>query len=307
MGYIKKTILLSNAKNDIAVLNIFKDNQNTFGSIKHANFNGDNLILGICVDNVKILKQNLSLVNGGYNFKFGNSFDINSNIGCVIVEKNATNIEPKVWGNNNNIVDFKQKIIDDFKEVDSASKVNKQCKTIVDLKTNIDKDNSDYKDELNEIDKSIENEENLLMKIDEDKLNNEVESQAQSLFEDNNAQIEKEIKEVLKEDTADFFDMISEQIDDLFENNKRDEVLERIIPNSKWVRVKFEENQKEYVVGLVYELGVLKYVCYGVPGDINNNPLTGLEDYSQWLPINDEEGLWVMFQDAKTGENVKYQ
>ena len=100
--------------------------------------------------------------------------------------------------------------------------------------------------------------------------------------------------------------MISEQIDELFENNPREEVLEKIIPKSKWVKVVFEENQKTYVVGLIYDLGVLKYVSYGVPGTIDNNPLTNLEDYSQWLPIDENNGYWIMFQDAQTGESVKY-
>ena len=127
------------------------------------------------------------------------------------------------------------------------------------------------------------------------------------MFSNNQAQIEKEIKESLNDESGDFFDMISEQIDDLFEKNMRDEELERLIPNSKWVKVRFEENQKEYIVGLIYELGVLKYVCYGVPGEKEKNPLIGLEDYSQWLPVNNQDGYWVMFQDSRTGENVKYE
>ena len=305
MGYIKKTILLSNNKNDIAVLNIFKDNQNTFGSVRHANFNGENLILGICVNNIEILKQNLILSNGTYNFKFNNSFDINSDIGCVIVDKKMDKVEPKVWGNNNNIVDFKQKILNDFEEKKNAVVVKQMCKTensFQEMQKN-DVDNESDKEqvdsELLAIDNEIKEEEKVINNMDETIM-------AQKIFETDPDQLDKDIENAINSESGDFFDMISEQIDELFENNPREEVLEKIIPKSKWVKVVFEENQKTYVVGLIYDLGVLKYVSYGVPGTSDNNPLTNLEDYSQWLPIDENNGYWIMFQDAQTGESVKY-
>lgn len=322
MNFVKKTILLSNDKNELAVLNIFKEDNNTFGGLKHCNFNSNNLILGISVNNKQILKQNLVLNNGTYNFKFNNAFDINSNIGCVIVDKNDNHFTPIVWGNNNDIVDYKAFILNNFEsEINKTnfSKIESDNKNSQKFSTNpeVKKVLSDFDNkakELNDINIAINNEETKFFNNEnaesvnvssKEKIQKKL--SPEEMFDDSN--IDDVISESLSDSNSGFFDMISEQIEDIFLNNPKEEKLENLIPNSKWVKVNFDEMGKQYVIGLVYDEGVLKYICYGVPSTYDVNPLKDMEEYCQWVPLDKDEsnldGYWIIFQDANSGESLK--
>lgn len=118
---------------------------------------------------------------------------------------------------------------------------------------------------------------------------------------------DKEIDETIDKEIAnsgDFFELISEQIDELFDKYPEEEKLSQIIPSSKWVKVDWENNGKYYVIGLIYEYDVLKYVCYGVPVASENDMPAEFENVGQWVPI-DNWGYYIMYQDAVTGETIK--
>lgn len=118
---------------------------------------------------------------------------------------------------------------------------------------------------------------------------------------------DKEINETIDKEIAnsgDFFELISEQIDELFDKYPEEEKLSQIIPSSKWVKVDWENNGKYYVIGLIYEYDVLKYVCYGVPVASENDMPAEFENVGQWVPI-DNWGYYIMYQDAVTGETIK--
>ena len=72
-----------------------------------------------------------------------------------------------------------------------------------------------------------------------------------------------------------------------------------------------EETGEYYVVGLMYENGEIKYVCYGIPSVYGDEPPKELKGFAQWLPIDstksDGFGYWITYQDAETGENVKLE
>ena len=110
------------------------------------------------------------------------------------------------------------------------------------------------------------------------------------------------------DESVHFIDEIGNQIKGLFDAFPRDEVLENIIPNSKWVKVDFNKDGKFYVVGLIYEDGNIKYVCYGVPGVWSETPPADFNEKAQWLPINLDApqgaGYWITYQDAFDGELV---
>ena len=123
----------------------------------------------------------------------------------------------------------------------------------------------------------------------------------------------EEIDDVFKEENEklgdtegkDFFELIADQVEDLFDNYPRVDELEELIPNSKWVKIDFENNGNEYVLGLIYDGFNLKYICYGVPGNKDSVP-THLGN-CQWLPLNPmspSAGYWVIYQDAATGDKV---
>ena len=107
-----------------------------------------------------------------------------------------------------------------------------------------------------------------------------------------------------------YFSQVSEQIKKLFETNQTDSQLEEIIPNSKWVKVDYEQDGNYYVVGLIYSPDgeQLDYVCYGLPGFYANNAPKELEGICKWVPLDSsrplEMGYWITYQNAQTGENV---
>ena len=102
-----------------------------------------------------------------------------------------------------------------------------------------------------------------------------------------------------------FFEQIKSQIDELFNKNERFELLEQLMPETKWVRVSFDTD-KFYVVGIVGKTP--EYICYGVPSVFSDSPPEELGADCRWLPENMEnpkgKGFWLMFQNAATGEAI---
>lgn len=107
-----------------------------------------------------------------------------------------------------------------------------------------------------------------------------------------------------------FFDRLKPQIEKLFEKNPLDENLQNMIPNSKWIKVEYEEDGDFYVFGLIYDgQEQVKYVCYGVPAVFEEEPPKELSGFPTWLPLDEGNkqgfGYWLTYQDAETGEPVK--
>lgn len=117
------------------------------------------------------------------------------------------------------------------------------------------------------------------------------------------------IRKPTLENSVYFFDEISSQLEMLFEKYPVDEVLCDIIPNSKWVKVDYENEGKFYVVGLIYSEDAVKYVCYGFPATWTEKPPVDFNERAQWLPIDvaapQGQGYWITYQDAQDGEMVK--
>ena len=113
-----------------------------------------------------------------------------------------------------------------------------------------------------------------------------------------------------KEGEIEFFQRLKPQIDKLFEKFPSETNLQRLMPDSKWVKVDYEDDGDFYVFGLLYDpLGQVKYVCYGVPAIYEENPPEELSGFPVWLPLDKENdsrfGYWLTYQDASTGEPVK--
>lgn len=119
---------------------------------------------------------------------------------------------------------------------------------------------------------------------------------------------ENEVKEE-KDEKNPFYLEMKPQLDDLFENNPSEEYLQTLLPNSKWVKVKIDENGNYYVLGLIYEEEKLKFICYGVPGVYQKSAPRQLSGYPVWFPLDEDKpqgfGYWLSYQDADSGESVK--
>lgn len=107
-----------------------------------------------------------------------------------------------------------------------------------------------------------------------------------------------------------FYQNVKERLDELFVIHPRETELEKIIPESKWVKIKYD-GEDYYVVGSLSDNGTIVYLSYGVPGKADVPPPKLASDISDWLPISGlpepYEGYWLIFQDAESGKvgNIK--
>lgn len=106
-----------------------------------------------------------------------------------------------------------------------------------------------------------------------------------------------------------FYAQIKAELAELFASYPRETVLERIVPDSKWVRVNLDNEDEHYVVGTIDEDGKLKYICYGIPGIFSGKPPKQIERYAQWLPLDaskpNDYGYWMTYQEASSGESIR--
>lgn len=116
---------------------------------------------------------------------------------------------------------------------------------------------------------------------------------------------DEEITDEPQKKSADFYESIKEELDKLFATYQADEELERLIENSKWVRVPTGE-EGYYVTGIIYYDDTPQIICYGVPDKDNSNPPPCNATCRQWLPVADDgRGYWMMYQSAIDGEFVE--
>lgn len=338
MNAFKKTIFLSNKSNNsqkcMCILTLEKKNNGHFCTLKTYNIDlNKDLVLGIKSED-KIIKQNIILNNGSYNFLINQNFDLNNNISCVLLEVKDKDMVPVAWGSEKS-ENYKIQIINNLKN--SISKLSKLEKK--DTKSsNLINENlliNDMKNENNLYDTSLNNDkENYLnnsieelqdnytqISLQEEEIHNQDDvaqvANISSLFESSDEEINEDIDNAMNTENEPlnknnkehkFYSMIAEQLEELFDKYPREDNLEKLVENSRWVKINFEDNDKYYVVGIIYMNNDIKYICYGVPGEFNTEPPRELKEYSQWLPTNTSNpytnGYWVMYQDADSGENV---
>lgn len=113
-----------------------------------------------------------------------------------------------------------------------------------------------------------------------------------------------------KKYTKDFpyYAAVKEKIASLFDKFPRDDCLDKIFPESDFIKINYSAD-KYYLVGVIKELGKEKYICYGVPAVYSQMPPEELYGYCRFIPVSvfdlKGDGFWMMFQDAITGECLK--
>lgn len=108
---------------------------------------------------------------------------------------------------------------------------------------------------------------------------------------------------ITEKEIARFYCSIKSNLDETFTCYPTVEPLEKLIPYSRWVEIKKED--APYVVGLIRDKETPRYVCYGVKSASGNIPPEDVRDYCQWLPLDEHQGYWIIFQDADTGDVLK--
>ncbi len=283
MGYFKKRIILKNQSSDLskgmAVLTLEQTDAGTFGNLKLYDIQSQSdLFLGVSSNGKQVFNEEINLNKSNtYIFKVDKNININDNMCAIIVKKRQNDVEPVVWGGNSN----KGQFIDD-------------CMQFYNKTTEVQFSSVEV------FDSSVKEKTEQPAQPSAEALKNA------KLFENTEEEIEEVINENLDEG---FYNLIKEQLDELFSKFPADDTLSNIIPDSKWVRVDYDNMGKEYVVGIIYEGDKVKYICYGVPALEGESLPEELEDFGQWLPLQSDDangkGFYIMFQDADTGESVK--
>ena len=106
-------------------------------------------------------------------------------------------------------------------------------------------------------------------------------------------------------DGTNFYLSVKPQLDEIFVCFPECEDLEEAVPNSKWAKIQVEDGF--YVVGLILDGEVVRYISYGVPATKNSCPPSEIRDVAVWLDDGkrDGKGYWVIYQDAMTGQCLK--
>ena len=103
---------------------------------------------------------------------------------------------------------------------------------------------------------------------------------------------------------------VKREIDELFSTYPRDHTLLGAFSCSEWVRVKNESGKEDYLVGVVYDDGRAKYICYAIAAQDKHQPPREIADVCTFVPsspFDEEKGFFVIFQSAATGECIQPQ
>ena len=101
---------------------------------------------------------------------------------------------------------------------------------------------------------------------------------------------------------------VKAEIDELFSAYPRDKTLNGAFSCSEWVRVKGTEKEPQYLVGVLYDDGKAKYICYALAAEDKNSPPEEIKNVCSFVPVSalkQNEGFFVIFQSAATGECIK--
>ncbi len=111
-----------------------------------------------------------------------------------------------------------------------------------------------------------------------------------------------------EEESNQFYNKIKKQLDELFLNNKSEEILQTILPESKWIKIDYENESGYYALGIIYNNLKPKYICYALPKSSPRPIPADIKEYAQWLPLDiqkpEENGYWIVYQDANDGSSL---
>lgn len=305
----KKSIVLSDTKNSSkkAVLSLQEDGVGLKGSLRLYNFSSELTgvsSLGFYVDK-KVYKAGLTFKSQMFYEFFLDIKEIPNKFSCAVVNFQNAVPNPILYGSSNGS--------DDNVYGSIISEIS-QNNSVESAKNVLDKYDVDFDDQEKEI---IEKEiDEAICQCHHDCANCVYKKY---FFEHEEKQTQAQEKEEVIEnlplnekshDLPMFVEKLKPQIDKLFENNPIEDNLQKIIPDSKWVKVEYEDDGDFFVFGLLYdEQENIKYVCYGVPSVFDEAPPEELSGYPIWLPLDQNNskgfGYWLTYQDATTGEPIK--
>ena len=100
--------------------------------------------------------------------------------------------------------------------------------------------------------------------------------------------------------TLTYYETVRERIMQAFASRPRDERLKGVFPYSDWV------NAGERLLGVVYSEGIPRYLC--VAAEAKGEPPEDMREHAMFVPLSpfsEEEGFYIVFQSADTGEYIE--
>ena len=98
------------------------------------------------------------------------------------------------------------------------------------------------------------------------------------------------------------------EIEELKNKYPADDTLKTAFSRSEWVRIKGDEENPQYLVGVVYTDDKAAYICYALSAQDKNNPPEDIRSVCTFVPVSafdENKGFFVIFQSAATGECIK--
>ena len=101
---------------------------------------------------------------------------------------------------------------------------------------------------------------------------------------------------------------IKAEIEELFKTYPRDKTLVGAFSCSDWVRIKGTAKDPQYLVGVIYEDGRARYICYALATENKDEPPEEIKNVCAFVPFSvfdTTRGFFIIFQSASSGECVK--
>jgi hypothetical protein len=172
---------------------------------------------------------------------------------------------------------------------------------------------ADYDDEDLAEENYFEEEESERFSVSEDIENARLESANQN--ENASARIDSaqnandaSVRQAFTTESKAYYRTVKDEIDLLFRTHPKDDTLKDAFGCGEWVRIKGDEGNPEYLVGVLYEDGEAKYLCYALRADDPENPPEEIAEVCSFVPVTpflDCTGFFVIFQSTATGECLK--
>lgn len=105
-----------------------------------------------------------------------------------------------------------------------------------------------------------------------------------------------------------YYHAVKEEIEELFRTYPKDDSLSDAFAYSEWVRVYGEENAPQYLVGVLFEDGTARYICYALSSKQDEPPPKEIENVCVFVPrsaLLNADGFYVIFQSAESGECIR--
>ena len=306
----RKSVVLSDTENSNrkAVLSLEEDQVGLHGTLRLYNFSrdlGGISSLGFYI-NQKVYKAGLTLKSPMLYEFFLDQNEIPQSFSCAVINFQDAKGKAILYGSSDGNDEVYANIVSEI----AGNSTLENTKNVLD-KYGVDFDNKEKEEVEKEIDAAMKDscetcghcDDCVYKKYFYEHNATKIESKAEKKIE-----VEKE--EVAEISQPTFLDKLKPQIDKLFEDNQAENNLQSLIPNSKWIKVDYEDDGDFYVFGLLYdEDGQVKYVCYGVPAMFDEDAPKELSGYPIWIPLDKENnqgfGYWLTYQDATTGEPIK--